>query len=43
MVDIAYDGSNEWMESELANGQTIEVVNQKFVQRSKLRIEARSG
>lgn len=29
MEDIADDGSNDWMELELANGQTIEVVNQK--------------
>lgn len=41
MVDIADDGSNDWMERELANGLTIDVVNQEVVQRSKLRIEAR--
>ena len=38
MVDIADDGSNDWMERELADGVTFDVVNQEVVQRSKLRI-----
>lgn len=40
ILDIADDGSNDWMERETKKG-TITVINWEHVQRSKLRIEAR--
>jgi hypothetical protein len=41
MLDIADDGSNDWMERKREDGSTEEVLNHEHVQRSKLRIEAR--
>lgn len=40
-LDIADDGTNDWMQKELDNGRVIEVLNSEHVQRSKLRIETR--
>jgi hypothetical protein len=41
IIDIADDGSNDWMERELESGKTIEVVNAEHISRSKLRVDAR--
>ena len=41
VFDIADNGTNDWMERTLANGDTIEVVNHEHIQRSKLRIDTR--
>lgn len=41
MLDIADDGTNDWMERKREDGTTDEVLNHEHVQRSKLRIEAR--
>lgn len=41
MVDIADDGSNDYMERELNSGLTIEVVNSEHIQRSRLRVDTR--
>lgn len=41
MLDIADDGSNDWMQRKREDGSTDEVLNHEHVQRSKLRIEAR--
>ncbi|WP_338469060.1 terminase small subunit protein [Sphingomonas sp. gentR] len=41
MLDIADDGSNDWMERRRQDGSTDEVLNSEHVQRSKLRIDAR--
>lgn len=41
MLDIADDGSNDWMERRRQDGSTDEVLNAEHVQRSKLRIDAR--
>jgi hypothetical protein len=41
IVDIADDGSNDWMERELESGKTIEVVNAEHIARSRLRVDAR--
>lgn len=41
LLEIADDGSNDWMERELANGLTVEVPNPEVVARSKLRVETR--
>lgn len=41
MLDIADDGSNDWMERKRQDGSTDEVLNSEHVQRSKLRIDAR--
>lgn len=40
-VDIADDGSNDWMDRETRNG-TIRVVDHEHVSRSKIRIETRA-
>jgi hypothetical protein len=40
-LEIADDGSNDWMERRRKDGSTEEVVNSEHVQRSKLRIETR--
>lgn len=40
MLDIADDGSNDWMERETRSG-TITVLDHEHVQRSKLRLDAR--
>lgn len=41
IVDIADDGSNDWMERELDNGKSVTVVDHEHIQRSRLRVEAR--
>jgi hypothetical protein len=41
MLDIADDGSNDWMKITRQDGSTDEVLNHEHVQRSKLRIDAR--
>ena len=41
ILDIADDGTNDWMEIELKNGHTKTVLDKEAVQRSNLRIEAR--
>lgn len=41
MLDIADDGSNDWMQREREDGSIDEVLNHEHVQRSKLRIDAR--
>lgn len=41
IVDIADDGSNDWMEVETKSGNVITVVDHEHIQRSKLRVEAR--
>lgn len=40
-LDIADDGSNDWMERELPSGETIDVVNHEHVTRSRLRLDTR--
>lgn len=41
ILDIADDGSNDWMEKELQSGRIIEVPNHEHITRSRLRIDAR--
>ncbi len=41
IIDIADDGSNDWMERLTASGDKVSVVDHEHIQRSKLRIEAR--
>lgn len=41
MLDIADDGSNDWVERKRDDGSTDTVLDHEHVQRSKLRIEAR--
>lgn len=41
IVDIADDGTNDWMEREHQNGNTYTVLNGEHVQRSRLRIDTR--
>lgn len=41
ILDIADDGSNDWMERRRDDGSIDEVLNHEHIQRSKLRIEAR--
>lgn len=41
ILDIADDGSNDWMNRKRDDGSTDEVLNHEHVSRSKLRIEAR--
>ena len=41
ILEIADDGSNDWMERRLPSGETVEVVNQEHIQRSRLRIDSR--
>ena len=40
-LDIADDGSNDWVERKNADGSTTEVVNGEHIQRSRVRIDAR--
>lgn len=40
-LDIADDGSNDWMERRREDGSTDEVVNHEHIARSKLRIDTR--
>lgn len=41
IVDIADDGSNDWMERRREDGSVDEVVNHEHIQRSRLRVDAR--
>jgi len=41
MLDIADDGSNDWMERRRDDGSVDEVLNHEHVQRSRLRLDAR--
>lgn len=41
IIDIADDGSNDWMERRREDGSVDEVVNHEHIQRSRLRIDAR--
>jgi hypothetical protein len=41
ILDIADDGSNDWMERRAADGSTVEVVNGEHIQRSRLRVDSR--
>lgn len=41
MLDIADDGTNDWMERKREDGSTDEVVNHEHISRSKLRVDAR--
>lgn len=41
MLDIADDGSNDWMERTRDDGSTYETLNGEHIQRSKVRIETR--
>ena len=41
IIEIADDGSNDWMQRELDNGQSIDVVNHEYINRSKLRVDSR--
>jgi hypothetical protein len=41
IIEIADDGSNDWMEREKANGETYQLVDYEAVNRSKLRVETR--
>jgi hypothetical protein len=41
LLDIADNSANDYMERELGNGATIDVVNTENIQRSRLRIDAR--
>lgn len=40
-IDIADDGSNDWMEIETKSGRVIEVANHEHINRSRLRVETR--
>jgi len=41
IIDIADDGTNDWMEKQNRDGSTYEVVNSEHIQRSRLRVDAR--
>lgn len=41
ILDIADDGTNDWVERKLKNGTVVNVIDSEHVQRSKLRIETR--
>ncbi len=41
IIEIADDGSNDWMTREQENGGTTTVLDHEHVQRSKLRVDAR--
>jgi hypothetical protein len=41
MLDIADDGSNDWMTKERPDGSSYEALNAEHIQRSRLRIDAR--
>lgn len=41
LLEIADDGTNDYMERESKDGSTYEVVNSEVVQRSKLRVDTR--
>ncbi len=41
ILDIADNGTNDWMERENKDGSTYEVVNNDVIQRSRLRVDTR--
>ena len=41
ILDIADDGSNDWIDRELDNGTTIRVIDHEHIMRSKIRIDTR--
>lgn len=41
MLDIADDGTNDWMERQIAEDVTVSVVNSEHIQRSRLRVDTR--
>lgn len=41
IMDIADDGTNDWMERKRPDGSTEEVLNSEHIQRSKLRVDTR--
>ena len=41
ILDIADDGSNDWMERELKDGRIVMALNDEHVRRSALRVDAR--
>lgn len=41
ILEIADDGTNDWIERKRPDGSTEEVVNHEHIQRSKLRIDSR--
>jgi hypothetical protein len=41
LVEIADDGTNDWMEKERQNGETFTVVDSEHIQRSRLRVDTR--
>ena len=41
MIDIADDGRNDWMKRQQGNGETVDVLNNEVIQRSKIRIDTR--
>lgn len=41
VLDIADDGSNDWMEKQVSKGVFIDVPNNEVLQRSKLRVDTR--
>lgn len=41
LMDIADDGSNDWMERKMRDGSLEEVVNHEHIQRSRLRVDTR--
>lgn len=41
MLDIADDGRNDWMKRHQSNGESVDVINNEVIQRSKIRIDTR--
>lgn len=41
LLEIADDGSNDWMEKEMRDGHIEEVTNHEVIQRSRLRVDTR--
>lgn len=41
ILDIADNGTNDWTERQVGDGEVIEVVNHDHIQRSRLRVDAR--
>ncbi len=41
LLEIADDGSNDWMERELASGAIVSVPDHEHINRSRLRVDAR--
>lgn len=41
LLEIADDGTNDWMERNAGNGQTITVPDQEHINRSRLRVDTR--